>query len=167
MIYRGIKNIYEAGYVVAVDGKREVTVWGDENSNGDCRKMMGTDGILISPFRKKDDGLTFFARQLCATVHMDYKRKASFRGIDVHVFEFKFDNLLANVTCFCRDSIECPPKGTMNLFPCVQAPVIISHPHFLFGDPSLLANVGSGLNPIESIHEFVFNVEVVAIFFSI
>lgn len=103
-----------------VDGKREVTVWGEPKSNAECRKMEGTDGILISPFRKKDEGLTFFARQLCATVHMDYKRMASFRGINVHVFEFKFEDLVTNVTCFCRDSIECPPKGTMNLFPCVQ-----------------------------------------------
>lgn len=139
-----------------------MTVWGDEKTTGDCKKIVGTDGILISPFRKKDEGLTFYALQLCATLHMDYKRKASFRGIDVHVFEFKFENLLANATCFCRES-NCPPKGTMNIFPCVQAPVVLSHPHFLYGDPSLLANVGSGLNPIESLHEFVFNIEVVAV----
>lgn len=139
-----------------------MTVWGgDDKPSGECGKMIGTDGILISPFRKIDEGLTFFARQLCATLHMDYKRKGSFRGIEVYVFEFKFEDLMANMTCFCRDSVECPPKGTMNIFPCVQAPIIVSHPHFLYGDPSLLANIGSGLNPIESVHEFVFNVELV------
>lgn len=141
-----------------------MTVWGDEKSAEDCNKINGTDGILISPFRKKDDGLTFFALQLCTTVHMDYKRMASFRGINVHVFEFKFEKLLANKTCFCRES-SCPPKGTMNLFPCIQAPIVVSHPHFLYGDPSLLANVGSGLNPIERKHEFIFNVEVVVLIF--
>lgn len=160
-IKRGVKNIYEAGYTVEFNGKREVTVWDrDEPSTGECSKIDGTDGILISPFRKKNDGLTFFAHQLCATAHMDYKRMASFRGIDVHVFELKFENLVANKTCYCREG-ECPLKGTMNIFPCVKAPVVVSHPHFLYGDPSLLANVASGLNPIERLHEFVFNVEVV------
>lgn len=162
-IYRGIKNIHEAGYAVQVDGKSKVTVWGDEKSSGNCSKIVGTDGILVSPFRKKDEGLTFFARQLCATMHMDYKRKGSFRGIELHVFEFKFEDLLTDdATCFCRESRKCPLKGTMDLYPCVQAPIVVSHAHFLFGDPSLLANVESGLNPVESIHEFVFNVEVVA-----
>lgn len=161
-LYRGLRNIREAGSAAQVDGKSEVTVWNnDEPSSGECRKIIGTDGILISPFRRKDEGITFFARELCATVHMNYKRMASFRGINVHVFEFKFEDLLANMSCFCRDTIGCPPKGTMDLFPCNQAPVIVSHPHFLYGDPSLLANVGSGLNPIEKLHEFVFNIEVV------
>lgn len=138
-----------------------MNVWGDEKSSEVCNRIDGTDGILITPFRKKDEGLTIFAHQLCATAHFDYKRKASFRGIDVHVFELKFENLVANKTCFCRDYEECPPKGTMNIFPCVKAPVVISHPHFLYGDPKLLANIGSGLNPIEKLHEFVFNVELV------
>lgn len=157
-LYRGIKDIYEAGYAAQVDGQSDVAVWGDDKK---CSKIIGTDGVLISPLRKKDDGLTFFARELCATAHMNYKRKASFRGIDLHVFEFKFEELVTNVTCFCRESNVCPLKGTMDLFPCTKAPIIASHPHFLYGDPSLLANVGSGLNPVEELHEFVYNVEVV------
>lgn len=161
-----MKNIHEAGYAAAVNGKTKVTVWGDEKPNEKCSQIIGTDGILVTPFRKKDEGLTFFARQLCATVHMNFKRKYSYRGIDCHVFEFKFEDLMNNMSCFCRESRECPLKGTMDLFPCVQAPVIVSHPHFLWGDPSLLANIGSGLSPVESKHEFVFNVEVVMIFFN-
>lgn len=164
-IYRGVKNIHEAAYVAQINGKSDVTVWSDEGT-GDCTKIIGSDGMLIPPFRKKDEGLTFYARQICASIHLNFKRKKSFRGLHLHVFEFKFEELLTNRTCYCRDGTDCPPKGTMDIYPCIKAPVILSHPHFLYGDPSLIENVESSLSPDERIHEFVVNVELVAIRFA-
>lgn len=164
---RGLKNIHEVGYAVEFGGKNESAYWGgDERTRDECTKIKGTDGTIMPPFRKKEDGLTFFARQLCATLHMNFKRKVSFRGVNLHAFEFKFDDLLGNnMSCFCREDNQCPVKGTLNLYPCLQAPIVISHPHFLYGDPSLLENVGTGLEPIEKLHEFIFKVELVMIVF--
>lgn len=49
----------------------------------------------------------------------------------------------------------------MDLFPCVEAPITVSLPHFLHADPSLLANVASGLSPNEEKHEFTMSIELV------
>lgn len=159
-IYRGIKNIYEAGQAVEVNGQRELTVWKGER----CNRVSGTDGILKSPFRRLDKPLTFFAIPLCAAMDTYYKRRASYRGIDTYVFEMKLEENVANESCFCRNPDKCPIRGTMDLLPCVQAPVTVSHPHFLYADPSLLANIGSGLVPNEKKHECIFTMEIVNYF---
>lgn len=63
--------------------------------------------------------------------------------------------------CFCRRPDKCPKMGTIDLMPCVEAPVTVSLPHFLHADPSLLAMVGSGLRPDERKHDFFLNLELV------
>lgn len=52
--------------------------------------------------------------------------------------------------------------GTIDIMPCVQAPITVSLPHFLHGDPSLLEMIGSGLHPDEAKHEFFLNTELVS-----
>lgn len=54
--------------------------------------------------------------------------------------------------CFCRNPGECPPKGTFDLYRCSGTPMLASHPHFYNGDPSLLANIESGMNPNKKDH---------------
>lgn len=56
--------------------------------------------------------------------------------------------------CFCpitqddkgKDIYNCPINGLVNILPCVQAPLLISFPHFLMGDKSLL-DYPIGLDP--------------------
>lgn len=133
-----------------------MTVWNGE----ECNRISGTDGILFTPFRPKDKPLSFFVKELCASLYLNYKRRASYRGIDLHVFAEDFSE--KNVSCFCRNFPDhCPVKGTMDLFPCVEAPITVSLPHFLHADPSLLANVASGLSPNEEKHEFTMSIELV------
>lgn len=64
------------------------------------------------------------------------------------------------MNCYCPDG-ECPLKGTMDLFPCVGTPLIASMPHFLHGDPSLLENIASGLNPEKDKHIIYIDMETV------
>lgn len=94
---------------------------------------------------------------------MKYSRKASFRGIDTRVFTTELDCIGNNeeAQCFCRKPNECPKKGTIDLLPCVHVPITVSLPHYLHGDPTLLENIASGLNPIRKDHEFFLNMEVV------
>lgn len=66
-----------------------------------------------------------------------------------------------NLSCLCRKPDRCPVQGTMDMFPCLNVPVLISNPHFYHADPSLLANVASGLKPEQKKHEFAITLELV------
>lgn len=157
-MFRGIKYFPDAGRAIEVDGQTEMTVWGDAK----CNRISGTDGLLFSPLRNEHQPVSFFIKQICAPLHLHYKRRASFRGIDLDVFTNEFEDVVTNnMTCFCRESGKCPLKGTMDLMPCIQAPITISLPHFLHADQSLVANVASGLQPIEKKHEFFLSLDMV------
>lgn len=158
MVYRGIKNIYNSGKVIEVDGQTEMTVW-DE---GNCNKIVGSDGLLFTPLHKKNAPLSFFVKQICSSLHLNYKKEASFRGIETTIYTNQFEDFaINNMTCYCRKPNQCPVRGTMDLFRCVKVPITISHPHFYGGDLSLLEMVASGLEPNEKDHEFYLNMEIV------
>lgn len=152
--------MHDAGRAIEVDGQTELTVWSGEK----CNRISGTDGLLFSPLRNKHEPVSFFVKQICAPIHLQYKRRANFRGFDLHVFTNEFENLAANnmTSCFCREPNKCPLKGTMDLMPCVQVPITISLPHFLHADKSLVANVASGLHPNEKNHEFYMSIDLIA-----
>lgn len=159
---RGVKHTQDAGRAIKVDGLMEMAVWGD----GQCNRISGTDGLLFSPLRNKHQPVSFFVKQLCAPLHLHYKRRASFRGFDLYVFTNEFEDfLVSNLTCFCREPNKCPFKGTMDLMPCIKAPITISLPHFLHADHTLVTNVASGVNPVEKEHEFFMSLELVGIRF--
>lgn len=151
----------DAGRAIEVDGQTEMTIWDGEK----CNRISGTDGLLFSPLRNKHEPVSFFVKQICAPLHLHYKRRANFRGFDLHVFTNEFEDFTANnMTCFCREPNKCPFKGTMDLLPCLKAPITISLPHFLHAHPSLVANVASGLHPIEKNHEFFLSLDLVKIY---
>lgn len=108
---------------------------------------------------KQNEPLIFFYPSICSSFHLRYKRKGSYRGINLHVFAEDLSE--KNLSCFCRKPDHCPLAGTLDILPCVQAPVIVSLPHFLHADPQLLLNVASGLNPNEEEHEFTMAMELV------
>ncbi|XP_031629089.1 sensory neuron membrane protein 1-like [Contarinia nasturtii] len=154
---RGIKNIYDAGNVVAVDGQRELTVWGKE---GKCNQITGGDTLVFVPYQTIEKPMLMFVRQLCFTLQMKFVRKAIYRGIDLHVFAQEFNITATNeFSCFCRKPDRCPIQGTMDMYQCLKVPVIISQPHFYHADPSLLANIVDGLKPDQKKHEFAITLE--------
>lgn len=154
--------MHHAGNAIEVDGETELKVWDGEK----CNQIVGTDGLLFSPLRRKNEPITFFIKQLCSPMILNYKRMGSYRGVGLHVFTKEFEDFAANnLSCFCRQPTQCPIKGTMDMLPCMKVPITISLPHFLHADPRLLDNVASGLCPIEYKHEFFLAVQMVSIFY--
>lgn len=121
-------------------------------------------GLIFAPYQPADEPIPIFARQLCRTLELKHTRTSSLRGIPTVVFTEGFDYIGdGNETrCFCRKPDKCPKMGTIDIMPCVQAPITVSLPHFLHGDPSLLAMVASGLQPDEAKHGFFLNTELVS-----
>lgn len=64
--------------------------------------------------------------------------------------------------CFCRDDDTCPPKGTIDLYRCGGIPMIASLPHFYLGDPKLVEDIESGINPVKEKHELSMLFELVS-----
>lgn len=108
----------------------------------------------------------------CRSVYISFEKKTETFGIPV----FRYTNTEKNLDvieendCFCpvghdenfKEVVQCPPKGTMNLMPCMQAPTIYSNPHFYLGDRQL-TNFVSGLKPSKEKHENFAEIEPVNI----
>lgn len=109
---RGVKDIRRAGQILEIEGQTELKVWGDGNSNA-CNQIVGTDGLLFTPFQSKKEPLTFFAQQICTSLQLKYERTASFRGVDLHTFTKEFEDFSENnlTRCFCRQPDKCPIQG--------------------------------------------------------
>lgn len=163
-VFRGSKNYADLGRVISVDDEDEMDIWDDEV--GECNAIKGTDGLIFSPLRKREDPVVAYEKMTCRSFFVPFERKTKYRGIPVDEFTYDLgdvqnepDNL-----CFCREEDQCPVKGTMDLFPCVGAPITVSMPHFYNADPSLAAKIADGvMRPNKKAHQIFLKIEMVSI----
>lgn len=66
-------------------------------------------------------------------------------------------SFVVNLLIKCKLSLA----GTINLFDCIEAPIVVSLPHFYMADPSMLTQIQSGLVPNETEHAFYIDYEMV------
>lgn len=159
-VNRGKRNARHIGRIVAVDGKRQLDVWNGQS----CNEIRGTDGLVFPPFLKKSSHIWFFQKLVCRSFVMKFEKSGiKLTGIPVDKFSFDFGDIPGNKSqsCFCRKDGKCPFKGTMDLFPCLGAPMTLSLPHFYKADPVLLEAMGVGLKPNPKEHETFINFELV------
>lgn len=156
---RGIKNVTNLGNILEFDGESEVNVW-----NGDkCNQIVGTDTTIFAPYKKKGEPLWIFEQSVCRSFAATYTGKDNtFRGIPTAMYTLEFDDIANDpeLQCFCRSDDHCPVKGTIDLFPCLEVPIVGSKPHFLDADPALLSKV-NGLNPNWDDHAVYVHFEMV------
>lgn len=104
----------------------------------ECNQISGTDGTIYPPFYKKEEGFKIFIPQMCQTFHAEYVQPSKFAGFKTNQFKMDFDvTKYGPSNCYCRDHEICPPKGLLDLYPCVSAPVAISAAHFYDGNENL------------------------------
>nr|B0X4H5.2 RecName: Full=Sensory neuron membrane protein 1 [Culex quinquefasciatus] len=150
-VYRGIKNVADLGRVITYNDETEMDFYdGDE-----CNKYVGTDSTIFPPFLTKKDRLWAWSPEICQSLGAVYAGKSSYQGFPTSFFTIDFGDLRDDPVhqCYCRDPPDgCPPKGTIDLGPCVGAPILGSKPHFIGGDPKLLRDV-DGLEPDPKEHD--------------
>ncbi|XP_058061742.1 sensory neuron membrane protein 1 [Anopheles bellator] len=157
VVYRGAKNIRDVGRVISYNDEPEMDIWdGDE-----CNQYIGTDSTIFPPFLSKQDKLWAWSPEICRSIGAHYVHKSKYAGLPMSYFELDFGDLKnePHNHCFCRDPPDdCPPKGTMDLSPCLGGPIIASKPHFYGADPKLIQAV-DGLEPNKDDHDVYIHFE--------
>ncbi|XP_028415192.1 lysosome membrane protein 2-like [Dendronephthya gigantea] len=125
--------------------------------------LNGTDGSVYKPDISKDDMLFIFIIQLCRSLNVEYLDEVTIEGIDGYRFHppkylFQSGNINPDNKGFCVPN--CLPSGLLSISSCVpfQAPIVVSSPHFLNGDKSLLKMI-HGLSPNEEKHDTFLSLE--------
>ncbi|XP_055606692.1 sensory neuron membrane protein 1-like [Uranotaenia lowii] len=151
VVYRGVKNIRDLGRVISYNDEPEM----DTYSGDACNMINGTDSTIFAPFMSREDLLWAWSPDICRSMGAKYVRKAKYAGLPMSYYTVGFGDLKnePDLHCFCRNPPDdCPPKGTMDLAPCMGGPFLGSKPHFYDSDPELL-NAVEGLTPNEKDHD--------------
>lgn len=156
-VYRGKKVSHDIGRVVAFNGDTEMNMWDVE----ECNQYVGTDSTIFPPYMAKEEGIWAYEPSICRSLGALAKSKTKYNGVPVIVYELELNNPVNQKECFCRNPGECPPAGTIDLYRCSETPMIASHAHFYLGDPKLLENIDSGLNPNKADHGIQLLFEIV------
>ncbi|KAG4077516.1 hypothetical protein HA402_002943 [Bradysia odoriphaga] len=156
-VKRGVKNFHDVGRIVSFDNKTEMDVWGGD----ECNRYEGTDSTVFPPDIQKENGLWSFEPEICMSIGAHYDRESNYHGVPTIRFALDFGDARENkdLECFCGDPPTDCPRRTRDLFDCIDAPLILSLPHFYNADPSILCQFQSGLNPNQNEHAFYMDYE--------
>lgn len=122
---------------------------------GDCSTIKGTDLTINPNLNESPEKIYFFAADFCRSFSVKFHEELTYQGLTT--YKLKNSNLFhIEKNCFCDKNPEnelpkCTPAGTMDVSPCTGSSVIISQPHFLNAEKSLL-DYTQGLKPNENKH---------------
>ncbi|XP_003742848.1 protein croquemort [Galendromus occidentalis] len=160
-VFTGSKGMHNYGSIDNWQGQQKAAGF-----KTPCNAINGTTGEMWPPYSiSADKQLTFFVSHLCRSLSLKFKRDETVKGIKVlryHIDDKLFDYDVEENKCFCRKTKReylCPPNGALDINRCQRdAPLVVSLPHFLHSNPSLISAV-EGLRPEEDLHEFFMDVE--------
>ncbi|XP_063708646.1 sensory neuron membrane protein 1-like [Culicoides brevitarsis] len=146
---RGAKDPHDVGRITEFNGEPQLYKFSGELEA--CNKFNGSDRTMFPAFQTKDELVWAFVFDACRSVVGRYKKKQWMKGIKAYYKEYNFLDPELPSECNKNEFYPEIPSGTMNIHPCTEVFVIVSHPHFLRGDKKLLEMV-EGLHPNEDLH---------------
>ncbi|XP_011640597.1 LOW QUALITY PROTEIN: scavenger receptor class B member 1-like [Pogonomyrmex barbatus] len=150
--YNGSPGLAQWGYV-----KTEGNETRKENSI--CNRIQGaTEGIVFPSNMNKQAIFRIFRKAFCRTLPITFRKEVlTDTGIPGYLYTLTDDfadppDQNPDNECYCRKKKTCLKKGLTDVTPCYyNIPAVVSFPHFLDADPSLLENV-EGLKPDREKH---------------
>lgn len=151
-VFTGEDSLDNLGRIYAMNGKTQLDIW----STPECNEITGTDGSQFPPhLMDKEEELLIFIKSFCRPLRMKYDREVTvLNGIPAWRYKspegvFASSRTNPDNTCYCDADKDdwCPPDGVFDASKCVDGiPLLLSYPHFLEGDESLLEHF-EGLKP--------------------
>ncbi|KAG0419214.1 hypothetical protein HPB47_004270, partial [Ixodes persulcatus] len=158
-IFTGSKGMHNYGEMDKYNGLSEMNAF-----HGYCNMINGTVGDMWPPLALENwDNVTLFIRDFCRSIRLSYLGDVETRGVKLRRYWGEgrlFDYAEKDNQCFCTGT--CFPSGVLNISACQQgAPVAVSFPHFLYGDPSYQQAV-EGIAPDPKRHQMYLDIEPLA-----
>ncbi|XP_055895678.1 lysosome membrane protein 2-like isoform X2 [Biomphalaria glabrata] len=142
------------------NGLKKLSVWKSDYANG----IRGTDGSMHPPFLDTSKNLSIFDAYLHRSLKLVYNGTSSYRGIRTLRYYVPYSEFAANAQNpenigYCTpDPSHCLPSGVYNLSEAsFFAPMYVSLPHFVGGDPYYQKQV-TGLRPSQSDHQPFYDI---------
>jgi len=158
-VYTGEDSLENLGRIHAMNGLTNVTNW----STDECNEISGSDGSQFQPHTvDREQDLNIFIKSFCRKIPLEYEEEVTvLNGIPAWRYASKkgsFDSPRTNPdnACYCDQDEEhydkCPVDGIFDASSCADGiPLMISYPHFLEGNESLLEPF-EGLKPQAELH---------------
>ncbi|XP_072031671.1 scavenger receptor class B member 1-like [Amphiura filiformis] len=160
-VHTGVDNSSLLSTISEWNGTKTLSWWGDKQAN----MVNGTDGSMFHTGIQKEDLLQLFSPLNFRSMPYEYQYDTSYEGIPLYHFyvpRFAYANpseYPPNAGFCLEDAEKCVPTGLFNISICSQgAPMLLSHPHFLYGDESLIDAI-DGIEPNETIHQNSIDIE--------
>lgn len=131
-----------------------------------CNMINGTDGTYYPPFLNKNKPLYIFSSDICRSIKATFEKTVKVLGVPAYryvgppeVFQNATENP-ANIGFCTPNEKHCLPGGLLNVSNCHEdAPVVMSLPHFLYSEGSVLDMVQGEINPVKEEHQTAFDLE--------
>ncbi|KAF8792247.1 scavenger receptor class B member 1-like isoform X2 [Argiope bruennichi] len=157
-VFTGEDTLDNLNIIDRWNGKDSLGFW----NGASCNMFNGSNAEIAPPLQPYQNTYTFFQSVFCRSLTLDYTEDVEHLGVTSRRFmttNMTLANGTQNPINACFDTKMKLPSGAQDISSCqYDAPVVLSFPHFYFGDPMYLKGV-NGLHPNASLHDFHIDIE--------
>ncbi|XP_078574991.1 lysosome membrane protein 2-like [Branchiostoma floridae x Branchiostoma japonicum] len=154
-VFTGLTDPEKFAYIYEWNGMTHLPYW-----KRPCGRVNGTEGIMFPPIEDIDKPLYIFVSDLCRSAYLTYEGPRHVGAVPVYRYILPREELRngwGDTACYCGDT--CLQDGLIDVRNChLDAPVVLSLPHFYLGNESLSRGV-AGLDPNKMEHQIFLDVE--------